>query len=407
MAFDERITTRKRSRQQRSPAPSYEYLDEIRALIKRKASTGGIPQGVETRIGSSVLRVHASLLNEENGEDSDTFRLIHLPIMVGFSQGNPVRSSVFASVQGALLAQQHFNRRSDSVVPNMRELLTDENGKECNLRMTLEFYDTARSPRTAAKLLSQNVFQRGFPYEASAIVGAVRSSVSLPMAILNTVKELPQVSYASTSTAFDDREKYAMFGRTIPSTDGDAEALIDYYRDLGLERFGILYVQDEYGISYRRSMERAAMRYGIEVCSAGIKVDQSDLNQYGLRDGIVDGVAALERMGYRYFVGIVYDQHMNDLVAVSSQAGIMGPGYFWLFGDGISESCLTSLQYPEGSAMTKALHGVGLIRTGVPPLGGNLERFKTALVAEDDEEFRSYYANKMVSFALSTLECSF
>ena len=396
----EHTATKKQSRR-RAEGKSAFYFDEAREYLVRAAS-GAIPEGVETRMGSSVLRVPAALLgDEENSEESRSFRLMHIPFMTGFTRGETVLSAEVSNAQGALLAQQHFNRRSESVVPNLRELLTDDSGKDCDIKMTLDFYDTGGSPRIASELLSHHVYQRAFPYEASAVVGATQSAVSIPMAVLNTVKELPQVSYRSTSTVLNDRETYAMFGRTIPSTDGDARALIDYYRDLGVSHFGILYVQDEYGLSYRQSLERVAMRYGIHIRAVGINVDQSHSNRRDFRDGLVDGVKELQRTGYRYFVGIIYDQHMNDLIEKSSQAGIMGPGYLWLFGDGISESCLTSLQYPKGSVMAKALHGLGLIGKGVASRGGNRDRFKAALESEDTEEFRLYYASKTVSLRSS------
>ena len=390
--------TKKRSRRRTEMESSPSSFDDVREFLARLATTGSIPDGVETRNGSSVLRIPCTLLDSDGDEgmSSDTYRLMYLPFMTGFSRGGSVLPSIFASAQGALLAQQHFNRRSESVVPNLRELLTDTNGKECDLKMTLDFYDTGRSPRIASKLLSQHVCPRGFPYEPSAIVGAGRSSVSVPMAVLNTVQGLPQVSYASTSSTLNNRDTYAMFGRTVPSNDGDAQALVEYYRNLGVSHFGVVYIQDEYGTAYRHSLERAALKYGMQVSTAAIKVDQSNSNQNGLGDGIADAVARLKSTGYRFFVGIIFKQHLTNLIEESSQAGIMGPGYVWLFGDGVSASYFRSLRFTEGTAAARAVHGLGLIGTGVASHDGSYHRFMAALAAEDNEEFRSYYASKTV-----------
>ena len=71
--------------------------------------------------------------------------------------------------------------------------------------MTLDFYDTERSVIRGATVMTEYIQPRAFPYLAAAVVGAVRSAVSIPMAILSSIAEIPQISYASTSSELNNR----------------------------------------------------------------------------------------------------------------------------------------------------------------------------------------------------------
>ena len=224
------------------------------------------------------------------------------------------------------------------------------------------------------------------------------------MAVVNTAQQVPQISYSSTSSTLNNRDMYPLFGRTIPSTDGDARALIEYYQNLGVTHLGVLYVSDDYGTAYRLSLEKAASAYGIQVSSAAIIVDQEDSNQNSLLDGIVDAVDTLKSTGYRYFVGVIFKQHLDVLIEEASQAGIMGPGYLWIFGDGISQYTLAYRKFPAGTPMAKALHGLGTIGTGVSSNGGYYERFEDLyLTTGNTSEFRAYYESKSVRLGFNFL----
>jgi hypothetical protein len=386
------VPTKKLSRRAETERP-LAYYDDVRSslLLAQNASNGAIPEGLEYSSGGStaVLRIR---------QDGNTFRLMHVPCMFGFTVNGYVLDYMFVSAKGALLALQHFNSRRESIVPNLRELLTTENGQECDLRMTMDFYDTERSARIASKILTDRVYQRGFPYEATAISGAVRSAVSVPLATLNTVRSVPQISYGSTSSSLDNRDYYKMFGRTIPSNDGDAQALLDYLSELGVSHLGILYVQDDYGAGFRISLETAASRLGIQVASVSIDVNQDLANENGSRGRIIDAVRALKSTGYRYFVGIIFTSHLDPLVSDGLQEGIMGPGYQWFMGDGVSGAAVIGAKFPQGSHQAIGFHGLGFIFLGAATHDGSYDRFKEELLARDSTtEFRSYFAAKTVS----------
>ena len=295
------------------------------------------------------------------------------------------------------MAAYHFNNRIESVVPNLRHMLiNNETGDECNVRLTLDVYDTARDPAVATRLLSEEVQKRVLPYQTSAVMGAARSAESLPLAILNTIRLIPQVSYTSTSTSLNNRDTYAMFGRTIPSNDGDAHAALEYFSGVGVTHLGIAYVRDEYGTAYRTSLEKAAAKYGIQTYAAAIVWDQ-DIDDVRLRETVQESIQKMQASGYRYFVGIIFNSVLQILVEEATSAGIMGPGFFWLFSDGIHESFLATLKVPAGGAEAKAIHGLAAISTGAPETGNKTTSYLEALYTfAKNEECEAYFATKTV-----------
>jgi hypothetical protein len=343
--------------------------------------------------GSSVVRVrqHASA----NGED-DTVRLIHLSCAIGLStRGGSASGALLTSAKAAMMAAFDFNERRETIVPGLRELLTDEDGKECDVRMTLDFYDTERTAVRGAAVLSEHIHRRDFPYEPTAVVGAVRSAVSIPMAILNSMRGIPQISYASTSSVLDNRESYPFFGRVIPSTTGDAEAAMDYLVNVvGTKHLGIVYVNDSYGTSYQVSLEEAASRAGVKTLSIAIdwfgreRNDDLDAKMQVIVDRLAQG-------GYRHFVGAIFGTHLTSLVPLGQKAGIVGPGNFWLFGDGSPAGA--ALWSSEQSAEVFGYHGMAFIAVGTSLREGHYDRFLSQhLEFDDNDAFREYYASKSV-----------
>lgn len=333
-----------------SSTSSLFYYDRLRGLLADGALRG------ETVEGSSIVKI-----------PDQNIRLMHVSALLGYSRddGATVFEGTQYSTKAALMAMHHFNHQMDSIVPDLKQQLTDSNGTACNLRMTMDFFDTERAATTGAALLARRVHAAPHPHRTTAVLGAARSAVSVPLAVLNTVRNVPQISYASTSTTLDDRETFRLFGRTIPSNDGDAQAAMAYYSELGVTHLGILYVQDEYGTAYRLSLARAGREKGIQTSFAAIIWDQSQSNENGLRDGVKDAIATLKKTGYRYMMGIIYYRHLGLLVEEATAAGIMGSGYLWVFGDGILPAAFEEgLRYPVDSPQVKAIQGLGLLSVG-------------------------------------------
>ena len=81
----------------------------------------------------------------------------------------------------------------------------------------------------------------------TAIVGARLSRVSVPVASLSRLFQMPQVSYASTSPLLSDRKRYSYFHRTAPPDHLQVLAMIDILHHFGWNYVSILHTEDTYG----------------------------------------------------------------------------------------------------------------------------------------------------------------
>jgi len=171
--------------------------------------------------------------------DAKTYRLAEVKTFLPFSDGIHLRPGVFDDSFAALLAMHHFNNIGSSPI------LNDEDFQNCNVRMTMELLDTQFSPiettRTFTGILQKSSSTIQDP-PVAAVVGAYRSAVTSPLAILTGVNDIPQVSYASTAVDFDVKEQFPMFGRTITSSVGEAAAALQYFQKMGSTHVAILFV---------------------------------------------------------------------------------------------------------------------------------------------------------------------
>ena len=91
------------------------------------------------------------------------------------------------------------------------------------------------------------------------IVGAAASRVSIPVAGLGRLFEVPQVSFASTSPTLSGRETYTYFYRTVPPDNLQAKAMIDIVLHFNWNYISIIFVGDAYGQPGARALRQLAM----------------------------------------------------------------------------------------------------------------------------------------------------
>jgi len=120
--------------------------------------------------------------------------------------------------------------------------------------LAIEVGDTQTKPQAGIDAAKKLISVEG----ASAIVGALSSGVTIPVAKSVTSKEgVPQVSNASTSpeiTGLDDND--FMF-RTVPSDAFQGRALGEIVAEDGLTNVSIMYVNNDYGEGLANSFTEA------------------------------------------------------------------------------------------------------------------------------------------------------
>ena len=368
--------------QQKQQRQSLSYYDDLRVQ------------------GASELEVLANdvftfKVSDDQGGQEQTYRLRHLSALIVMS----LDTNGFNNAAGALLAVHHFNNRISTVVPEIDQIEPD-----CSLRFTIELMDTSFSPIKAAEHLIKDVFPREklkppdptLPYP-SALIGASRSAVSSPLAILTGVHGLMQISHASTSTSLDNKGQYPTFGRMIPSAIGDAYAAVDYFsNELSVTHLAVLFVKDPYGSTYSQAIKEAA---GLLPEARRMDVTLFPFEFDASEDDIATQLRHLKNSQNRYIVGIFFENHLETVMSEASRQGVAGPGYFWMYGDALNG--VESLQYnsTDHTGVIAGITGSALLLTAHPRT--RLGRQQTAAFMQEwealliSDEWRDYLNAKM------------
>jgi len=265
-------------------------------------------------------------------------------------------TQAYADLSGIILAIHHFNNGIGTIVPTLTNL-----HKTCPIRFALhdDFYDSESSQTVAASHFGNSVILNP-ERPPGALVGAYRSSVSVPLAILGGAYEIPMVSPLSTSSELDDKNVYKYFGRLIPSDAGTARGVVDYLKGLEVGHLGILYVNDPYGSNYYESIVKASFtrppndRIIVKGNSFPSIVDPAQ--------DIKRAVRQLAKNDYRYFFGVFYSEHYETIMKYAYQYGIAGPGFVWIISDGLSDKFLEGRTYKDGTDLAIASQGVGIVK---------------------------------------------
>ena len=80
-----------------------------------------------------------------------------------------------------------------------------------------------------------------------AIIGAIYSSVSIPLASFFRLFKMPQVSFTSSSPLLSDRDLYTYFYRTVPPDSKQPQAMIDLILNFGWDYVSTIYSNGLYG----------------------------------------------------------------------------------------------------------------------------------------------------------------
>ena len=95
------------------------------------------------------------------------------------------------------------------------------------------------------------------------VVGAASSGVSMQVANLLRLFQIPQISYASTSPDLNDRQKYDFFFRTVPPDTYQARAMIDVIRHFEWTSVFGMYSSGNYGTKGMEVFEKLTEANGV------------------------------------------------------------------------------------------------------------------------------------------------
>jgi hypothetical protein len=103
--------------------------------------------------------------------------------------------------------------------------------------------------------INTSVTQSFYNDNVFGVVGATLSSVSVHVASLLRLFQLPQISYASTTPKLSE-PSFDYFARTVPSDSNQARAIVDILRRLNFTYVNTIYSHGDYGEGGFREFKR-------------------------------------------------------------------------------------------------------------------------------------------------------
>jgi Receptor family ligand binding region/7 transmembrane sweet-taste receptor of 3 GCPR len=320
-----------------------------------------------------------------------------LPFTIdGTNPGPGMQADAFA----ALLAVYHFN--NPELSPILDPVLVQSMCPD--LRFTMSLSDSQLYPIETTRLFIQQLKSKKSLTRppTTGILGAYRSSVSLPLAILSGVNQIPQISPASTANDFDEKEQFPLFGRTVWTANDEARVAVEFFSSIKSTHVVVLYltvrsnrapffcvfsaltytrfsnpvylVQDTYGSSLQKAFQDAASKANITTTQVAMSYNiQQNLEE------VSDAIGQANASQFRHVYAICFEQQLPALLNEADRQGLVGDDYFWVF-PGISPDNLLSGQV--GPSVARALNGAGIVN-GV---GGILDTNELMKYADHNDE---------------------
>jgi len=316
------------------------------------------------------MRLNASAVTRREGSNLDhiithigeEIPICHLSGLFAFSDPDVVpQITGFEWSASVALAIHHLNTGNGVVVPKVKGL-----NKKCKIRFTTEFADTQYQEGVAmTHVIDQTKRELGSLTERNpcAFVGPDRSADSIPTSIVTGLLRYPLISPSATSVTLDDKSLYPLFGRTIPSDDGNTVYIIRFLREvLDIKHLAIINPNDSFGNNYAEGLRKAAESYAPDMIIHQKPLDEGERSYE-------DAIANVKETGYRFIFALVYSSLEHDkLLTEGYKQGIAGTGdHNWIFGDSFIGT-LSDRRFKKGSILHRVYSGTAMIQVsgGMP-----------------------------------------
>ncbi len=357
-----------------------DYFDKLRSQAADVAQhVGSTLEIVPTNSGGELLFCHIPLM-------------VPLTIKTKLEENSPLLTSGGReSIIAYFLALHHLNTGNGVVIPEIAGL-----DKTCPIRFTGEIIDTMYSEsftiRQVFEVLARDPLTSG-PSTPCAFIGAMRSAVSIPTSITTGILGYPQISAQSTSPTLNDKEQYKLFGRTIPADDGTSIPVIAFFEKIKVNHFGIMFWSDPYGIAFAQAVQFSVQQLAPHMRTESVEIPASLIPS---EEDIRFAVEQLKKTEFRYFFVIIIGKQTFEMVMLEAyRQGIAGPGYTWIFSDGVEPGAFI---FEEGSDLIQATKGASVLKAeggiaGLPIFDSFYKSWK-----ETDQESAEFIDTKLPTY---------
>ena len=355
------------------PPGYFDHLFDLDRLdddpnIKRQFATMD-SEGRDSSSGPSNVMFYdiGTTTDDEGTKETIRLRHAHITSFLPYTFRDRIRTGVSDDSFALLLAIHQFNNKQITNVISSNDDVMTSVYDSCNIRLTTTIYDSKLSPTETTRLLSDVLSdkiieeyqeQPRFPLPV-AVIGPYESQSTTPAAIISGVNEIIHLSHHASSMEFNNKNQFPIFGRTVPSSFEDAQITIQYLQTLNVDHVGIIYVNDDSGVSFHKAFRDVAAFSEPRIRTRSFPIstnyitfirDDISFNPKQLGQEMTTALASLKETGVRYIVAVINEESYDLLMHKASLQGIVGKDYFWLFPFLMNREVFqANARYPKGN----------------------------------------------------------
>ncbi|XP_055985033.1 metabotropic glutamate receptor 7 isoform X1 [Sorex fumeus] len=168
------------------------------------------------------------------------------------------------------------------------------------------------------------------PEKVVGVIGASGSSVSIMVANILRLFQIPQISYASTAPELSDDRRYDFFSRVVPPDSFQAQAMVDIVKALGWNYVSTLASEGSYGEKGVESFTQISKEAGGLCIAQSVRIPQERKDRTTDFDRIIKQL--LDTPNSRAVVIFANDEDIKQILAAAKRADQVGH-FLWVGSD--------------------------------------------------------------------------
>uniref|UniRef100_A0A672R703 Metabotropic glutamate receptor 6-like n=1 Tax=Sinocyclocheilus grahami TaxID=75366 RepID=A0A672R703_SINGR len=158
------------------------------------------------------------------------------------------------------------------------------------------------------------------PERVVGVIGASGSSVSIMVANVLRLFEIPQISYASTAPELSDNNRYDFFSRVVPPDSYQAQAMVDIVKALGWNYVSTLASEGNYGESGVDAFVQISREAGGLCIAQSLKIPREP--KLGEFDKIIKRL--METPNARGVIIFAHEDDIKQVLEAASKSNLTG-----------------------------------------------------------------------------------
>ncbi|XP_043944285.1 metabotropic glutamate receptor 3 [Protopterus annectens] len=220
------------------------------------------------------------------------------------------------------------------------------------LEQSLEFVRASLTKVDEAEYICPDgsyAIQDNSPLMITGVIGGSYSSVSIQVANLLRLFQIPQISYASTSAKLSDKTRYEYFARTVPPDFYQAKAMAEILRFFNWTYVSTVASEGDYGETGIEAFEQEARLRGICIATSE-KVGRS--NSKHSYDRVIEEL--LQKPNAKVVVLFMRSDDARELLSAATR---LNASFTWVASDGwgAQESVIKGNEITASGAITLEL----------------------------------------------------